>query len=97
MINKFAGYFTQDLAIDLGTANTLVYTKQRGIVIREPSVVAVQKVSRGRIQVLAVGEEAKQMLGRIPVYYIHLTLPTKRIVYITVVPVSFKKISTKKI
>ena len=66
MINKFAGYFTQDLAIDLGTANTLVYTKQRGIVIREPSVVAVQKDSRGRIQVLAVGEEAKQMLGRTP-------------------------------
>ena len=66
MINKFAGYFTQDLAIDLGTANTLVYTRQRGIVIREPSVVAVQKDSRGRIQVLAVGEEAKQMLGRTP-------------------------------
>ncbi len=66
MINKFAGYFTQDLAIDLGTANTLVYTKKHGIVIREPSVVAVQKDSRGRIQVLAVGEEAKQMLGRTP-------------------------------
>ena len=66
MLNKFAGYFTQDLAIDLGTANTLVYTKQRGIVIREPSVVAVQKDSRGRIRVLAVGEEAKQMLGRTP-------------------------------
>jgi len=66
MLNKFTGYFTQDLAIDLGTANTLVYTKQRGIVIREPSVVAVQKDSRGRIQVLAVGEEAKQMLGRTP-------------------------------
>jgi len=66
MLNKFAGFFTQDLAIDLGTANTLVYTKQRGIVIREPSVVAVQKDNRGRIQVLAVGEEAKQMLGRTP-------------------------------
>jgi rod shape-determining protein MreB len=59
-------FFSQDLAIDLGTANTLVYTKQRGIVIREPSVVAVQKDNRGRIQVLAVGEEAKQMLGRTP-------------------------------
>ena len=66
MINKIASIFTQDLAIDLGTANTLVYTKQRGIVIREPSVVAVQKDNRGRIQVLAVGEEAKQMLGRTP-------------------------------
>ena len=42
MINKIASIFTQDLAIDLGTANTLVYTRQRGIVIREPSVVAVQ-------------------------------------------------------
>jgi rod shape-determining protein MreB len=66
MMNKFASIFTQDLAIDLGTANTLVYTRQRGIVIREPSVVAVQKDNRGRIQVLAVGEEAKQMLGRTP-------------------------------
>ncbi len=66
MFNKIASLFSQDLAIDLGTANTLVYTKQRGIVIREPSVVAVQKDSRGRIQVLAVGEEAKQMLGRTP-------------------------------
>jgi rod shape-determining protein MreB len=66
MISKIASFFSQDLAIDLGTANTLVYTKQRGIVIREPSVVAVQKDNRGRIQVLAVGEEAKQMLGRTP-------------------------------
>lgn len=66
MFNKIASLFSQDLAIDLGTANTLVYTKQRGIVIREPSVVAVQKDSRGRVQVLAVGEEAKQMLGRTP-------------------------------
>ncbi len=66
MMNKFASIFTQDLAIDLGTANTLVYTRQRGIVIREPSVVAVQKDNRGRIQVLAVGEETKQMLGRTP-------------------------------
>ena len=56
MINRLATLFSQDLAIDLGTANTLVYTKQRGILIREPSVVAVQKDNRGRIQVLAVGE-----------------------------------------
>ena len=66
MKDKITSLLTQDLAIDLGTANTLVYTKQRGIVIREPSVVAVQKDSRGRYQVLAVGEEAKQMLGRTP-------------------------------
>ena len=58
MKDKITSLLTQDLAIDLGTANTLVYTKQRGIVIREPSVVAVQKDSRGRFQVLAVGEEA---------------------------------------
>jgi rod shape-determining protein MreB len=54
------------MAIDLGTANTLVYMKSRGIVIREPSVVAVQQDSRGNYKVLAVGEEAKQMLGRTP-------------------------------
>ena len=66
MLEKISSLLTQDLAIDLGTAYTLVYTKQRGIVIREPSVVAEQIDSRGRIQVLAVGEEAKQMLGRTP-------------------------------
>ena len=54
-----------DMAIDLGTANTLVYVKGRGIVLAEPSVVAIADV-RGRKQVLAVGEEAKQMLGRTP-------------------------------
>ncbi len=54
-----------DMAIDLGTANTLVYVKSRGIVLAEPSVVAIADV-RGKKQVLAVGEEAKQMLGRTP-------------------------------
>jgi rod shape-determining protein MreB len=54
-----------DMAIDLGTANTLVYVKGRGIVLAEPSVVAIADV-RGKKQVLAVGEEAKQMLGRTP-------------------------------
>lgn len=58
---------SNDLAIDLGTANTLVYVRGRGIVINEPSVVAVHKHPRtGRDEVLAVGEEAKQMLGRTP-------------------------------
>ena len=66
MKNKFSSFFAQDLAIDLGTANTLVYMKHHGIVIREPSVVAVQRDSRGNYKVLAVGEEAKQMLGRTP-------------------------------
>jgi len=58
---------SNDLAIDLGTANTLVYVRGKGIVINEPSVVAVHKNPRsGRDEVLAVGEEAKQMLGRTP-------------------------------
>ena len=48
------------------TANTLIYAKDRGIVVREPSVVAVQKESRGEKRVLAVGKEAKEMLGRTP-------------------------------
>ena len=60
------GIFSNDLAIDLGTANTCVYVKGQGIVLREPSVVAVKKDSRGNDQVLAVGSEAKRMLGRAP-------------------------------
>src|SRR5512139_3272523 len=60
------GMFSNDLAIDLGTANTLVYLKGKGVVIREPSVVAVQKTNNGQQKVLAVGMEAKKMLGRTP-------------------------------
>ncbi len=60
------GIFSSDLAIDLGTANTCVYVKGKGIVLREPSVVAVKKDNRGNNQVLAVGSEAKRMLGRAP-------------------------------
>ena len=60
------GVFSNDLAIDLGTANTCVYVKGQGIVLREPSVVAVKKDNRGNNQVLAVGSEAKRMLGRAP-------------------------------
>jgi rod shape-determining protein MreB len=58
--------FSNDLAIDLGTANTLIYAKGRGIVSCEPSVVAVQKDGRGGRRVLAVGKDAKEMLGRTP-------------------------------
>lgn len=58
--------FSNDLAIDLGTANTLVYVKGKGIVTNEPSVVAVQRDSRGGKKILAVGKEAKDMLGRTP-------------------------------
>jgi rod shape-determining protein MreB len=60
------GMFSNDLAIDLGTANTLVYVKGQGIVLSEPSVVAVKQDSRGTNKVLAVGNEAKRMLGRTP-------------------------------
>ena len=65
MLSRLLGLFSADLAIDLGTANTLVYVKGRGIVLNEPSVVAIA-TNRGRRQVLAVGEEAKQMVGRTP-------------------------------
>jgi rod shape-determining protein MreB len=60
------GFFSNDLAIDLGTANTLVYVKGEGIVCNEPSVVAVQRDARGGRRVLAVGAEAKKMVGRTP-------------------------------
>jgi len=59
-------YFSSDLAIDLGTANTLVYVKGKGVAINEPSVVAVKKDSKGGKKVLAVGKEAKEMVGRTP-------------------------------
>lgn len=62
----FSGLFSTDLAIDLGTSNTLIYVEGKGIVCNEPSVVAVQKDSRGSRKVLAVGREAKDMLGRTP-------------------------------
>src|ERR1700741_1991395 len=65
MFGRMLGLFSADMAIDLGTANTLVYVKGRGIVLNEPSVVALASV-KGRKQVLAVGEEAKMMLGRTP-------------------------------
>jgi len=65
MFSKLLGMLSADMAIDLGTANTLVYVKGRGIVLNEPSVVATASV-KGRKQVLAVGEEAKMMLGRTP-------------------------------
>jgi rod shape-determining protein MreB len=63
MFNNLLGVFSNDIGIDLGTANTLVYVKDHGIVLREPSVVAVQQGTR---KVLAVGDEAKRMLGRTP-------------------------------
>ncbi len=65
MLSRIMGALSADMAIDLGTSNTLVYVKGRGLVLNEPSVVA--KVNaRGKSKVLAVGDEAKQMVGRTP-------------------------------
>src|ERR1700729_1448744 len=63
MLAQFKSLFSNDIGIDLGTANSLVYVRDRGIVLREPSVVAIQA---GTTNVLAVGDEAKRMLGRTP-------------------------------
>ena len=65
MFSNLMSWFSDDIAIDLGTANTLIYVKGKGIVLNEPSVVAIEEY-RGKKQVLAVGNEAKLMLGRTP-------------------------------
>jgi rod shape-determining protein MreB len=66
ILDPILGWFSNDLAIDLGTANTVVYAKGKGIVVSEPSVVAVTRNLRGVDKVRAVGREAKEMLGRTP-------------------------------
>ncbi|MCD6045498.1 MAG: mreB [Gammaproteobacteria bacterium] len=66
MLKKLRGLFSTDLSIDLGTANTLIYVLQQGIVLNEPSVVAIRQDASGQKRVAAVGLEAKQMLGRTP-------------------------------
>jgi rod shape-determining protein MreB and related proteins len=66
LLDPILGLFSNDMAIDLGTANTLVFVKGKGIVLSEPSVVAVRKDPRAGNKVLAVGKEAKMMLGRTP-------------------------------
>jgi rod shape-determining protein MreB len=68
MFERLRGYFSNDLAIDLGTANTLIYVRDKGIILNEPSVVAIRQEggSRGGRSILAVGHEAKRMLGRTP-------------------------------
>jgi rod shape-determining protein MreB len=68
MFNRFRGMFSNDLSIDLGTANTLIYARDQGIVLNEPSVVAIRtdKARGSTKSVAAVGEEAKRMLGRTP-------------------------------
>ena len=65
-IDNIIGFFSTDLAVDLGTANTLIYVKDKGIVSNEPSVVAVHINSRGEKTILSVGKDAKKMLGRTP-------------------------------
>jgi len=65
-LNKVIGMFSQDIAIDLGTANTLVSVKGKGIIINEPSVVAVKQEKYGKMKILAVGREAKEMVGKTP-------------------------------
>ncbi|MFH1509699.1 MAG: rod shape-determining protein [Candidatus Nealsonbacteria bacterium] len=67
IINKLLSYFSEDVGIDLGTANSLVYMKGKGIIITEPSVVAINKKTG---QVLAIGQEAKKMVGRTPAYIV---------------------------
>lgn len=65
-LSKFLGFMSQDMAIDLGTANTLVYVKDKGVVLNEPSVVALIKDANGALKPYAFGHEAKMMLGRTP-------------------------------
>lgn len=67
MLNKLFSYFSEDIAIDLGTANSLVYVRGRGIVITEPSVVAINQKTG---QILAIGNEAKKMVGRTPAHIV---------------------------
>lgn len=69
-IDWLLGLFSLDIGIDLGTANTLVHVKNRGIVINEPSVVAIDISSRRRNRVKAVGSEAKEMVGRTPAHIV---------------------------
>jgi rod shape-determining protein MreB len=66
VLNSIFRWFSKDLAIDLGTSNTLIYVKGEGIVCNEPSVVAVRKDARAGRRILAIGAEAKKMLGRTP-------------------------------
>src|SRR5512134_2805135 len=67
MFKQLRGMFSNDLSIDLGTANTLIYVRGEGIVLNEPSVVAIyQDPNRGGPRIAAVGKEAKRMLGRTP-------------------------------
>lgn len=76
LLDKIIGWFSHDIAIDLGTANTIVLIKGQGVIINEPSVVAVQNDKFGKNKVLAVGQEAKEMIGKTP-GGIHAVRPMK--------------------
>jgi len=78
LMNYLTRWYSTDLAIDLGTANTLIYAKSQGVVLNEPSVVAIQHVAgvSGKKNVIAVGRQAKSMLGRVP-YSIEAIRPMK--------------------
>jgi rod shape-determining protein MreB len=75
-LDNIVGWFSNDLAIDLGTANTIVSAKNKGIIINEPSVVAVQYDRRGKTSILAVGQEAKDMIGKTP-FHIEAVRPMR--------------------
>ena len=66
IFDKLIGMFSNDMGIDLGTANTLVLSRGEGIIINEPSVVAIKSDRHGRQRILAVGREAKEMVGKTP-------------------------------
>ena len=66
ILDQIIGFFSSDMGIDLGTANTLVLVKDKGVIINEPSVVAVQREKYGKQKILAVGHEAKEMVGKTP-------------------------------
>ena len=66
MLKKLSAFLSEDMGLDLGTANTLVYVKGKGIILNEPSVVAIATDNKNNKSVLAVGTEAKSMLGRTP-------------------------------
>ena len=68
IFDKIISYFSVDMSIDLGTANTLIAIKNKGIIINEPSVVAIQQDRYGKSRILAVGEQAKQMIGKTPLH-----------------------------
>ena len=67
MLNRVLGIFSNELSIDLGTANTLIYMRGNGVVLNEPSVVAIRQDHNGSVcRIEAIGTEAKRMLGRTP-------------------------------